>query len=354
MTADPDFLIIGSGVGGATLAASLAGSGARITILERGERLRHSAEARDLRAIFKHGHFRSGEHWYDASGTAFAPGNFYYVGGNSKFYGAVMYRYRVEDFTARQHLDGTSVSWPFGYDEFEPWYCKAEELYGVRGDDVGDDSAPPRSLPYPFAAIAHEPQIADAAARLSGQGLHPSPLPLSVDLDAWLKQGQTPWDGVPNTGAGKIDAETGPLAKALADPNISLLTGCEVLRLLVSPDGRRIEAVEVRRNGETSLMRGGTVILAAGAVQSAVLMQRSDRRTGPGGVANSNGAVGRYFMNHNTTAMITFDPRRRFDTVHSKTLGLNDFYNTGGPNGVPLGNVQLRARAGRESAASAA
>ena len=95
---NPDILIIGSGMGGATLAAGLAPSGARILILERGEQLRDTPETRDPRAIFQRGFYRPKETWTDASGELFNPGNYYYVGGNSKFYGAVLMRYRAEDF----------------------------------------------------------------------------------------------------------------------------------------------------------------------------------------------------------------------------------------------------------------
>ena len=67
----PDIVIIGSGMGGATVAAGLAGSGAKVTILEKGERLLDSPETRDARAIFQRGHFRPREMWLDAEGKPF-------------------------------------------------------------------------------------------------------------------------------------------------------------------------------------------------------------------------------------------------------------------------------------------
>ena len=93
-----DVLVIGSGMGGATFAAGLAPTGARILILERGERLQDSPETRDARAIFQRGVFRPQETWLDGAGQAFNPGNYYYVGGNTKLYGAVLIRYRAQDF----------------------------------------------------------------------------------------------------------------------------------------------------------------------------------------------------------------------------------------------------------------
>ena len=335
-----DFLIIGSGIGGATLAYALAPTGANIVILERGEHLKDSHEARDLSAIFKRGHYRSSETWLDARGMAFSPGNFYNVGGNSKFYGAVMYRYRETDFRARELPEGDTVAWPFGYDELEPWYGKAEALYHVRGADGIDPTDPPRTTPFPYPPVPYEPQIADAAERLRRLGLNPAPLPLALDLEKWLARAKTPWDGVPDTHSGKIDAETGPLDQALAHPNVRLITGTHVTHLATDATGKRIEAAHYRQGNEAGKLSAERVVLAAGAVNSSILLQRSEHPKRAGGLANSTDAVGRYFMNHNTTAMITCDLRKKWSTVHSKVFGINDFYLDDDETGLPLGNVQ--------------
>src|SRR5262245_18094759 len=101
-----DIVIIGSGIGGSTVAAGLAASGADILVLEAGDHLSERPENRDARAIFQKGFFRPNENWYDPTGTPFNPGNYYNVGGNSKFYGAVLTRYRAEDFAEMHHLEG--------------------------------------------------------------------------------------------------------------------------------------------------------------------------------------------------------------------------------------------------------
>ena len=104
-----DILIVGSGMGGATCAAGLAPSGARILILERGARLADSPEARDPRAIFQRGVFRPQESWIDGTGVQFNPGNYYYVGGNTKLYGAVLLRYRAQDFRPIAYREGNNA-----------------------------------------------------------------------------------------------------------------------------------------------------------------------------------------------------------------------------------------------------
>lgn len=332
----PDILIIGAGMGGATLAAALAPTSRRILILERGETLADSPEARDDAAIFGRGHYRPQEEWLDAEGRPFNPGNYYHPGGNSKFYGAVLIRYRAEDFRPLRHLGGTTPGWPFRYDQLERYYQAAEEMYQVRGALGDDPTEPPHSGTYPHPPVPDEPAIADLRRRLLAQGLHPASLPLGVDIAAWLKGGATGWDAYPGCRPGKMDAETVGLAQALAHPNVTLRTGARVRRLIAAGD--RIEAVELE-GGER--IPSPVVVLAAGAVNSAALLLASADADHPRGLANGSDQVGRNFMNHNASAVLAIHPRRRNDAVYQKTLMLNDFYLTGGPGGAPLGNVQM-------------
>lgn len=333
-TITADIVIIGSGIGGATAAFMLAPTGARILVLERGERIKDSPETRDDRAIFQKGFFRPKEQWLDAKAEAFSPNNYYNVGGNSKYYGAILYRYRAQDFGVMEHMEGSTPGWPFSYDEIEPWYGKAEQLYQVRGALGDDPTEPPHSSPYPHPAIADEPSLAFVRDRLKRQGIKASSLPIAIDIDAWLARAKTPWDAFPDTFTGKIDAETGPLHKALAFDNVELLTGARVLRFDAAPDGKSIAAASVQLADRVTKVKAKHFILAAGAVNSAALLLRSN------GLANGSDQLGRNFMNHNCTAMITIDPRLRNRSIHQKTFGFNDFYLKDPKTGFPLGNVQ--------------
>ena len=335
-----DIVIVGSGMGGATCAAGLAPSGAEILILERGERLLDSPLTRDARAIFQRGVFRPQETWIDGKGEPFNPGNYYYVGGNTKLYGAVLIRYRAQDFRPIQHADGATPGWPFDYDELEPWYARAEALYQVRGALGQDPTEPRHSTPYPHAPVPDEPAIAAARARMARVGLHPFSLPLGVDVDKWLARAKTTWDAFPDTDTGKMDAETCGLKAALAHANVALQTGARVERLLTEADGKRVKGVEYRVGGETRVVLAKLVVLAAGAVNSAALLLRSSER----GLANRSDMVGRHFMNHNTSAVLAIDPRVVNDSIYQKTIGVNDFYLDDGRGGPPLGNIQLLGR----------
>jgi choline dehydrogenase-like flavoprotein len=340
MSCSVDVLVIGSGMGGATFAAGLAPTGAKILILERGQRLRDSEAARDARAIFQRAFFRPKEFWLDGSGRSFNPGNYYYVGGNTKLYGAVLIRYRKEDFSPIEHREGSTPGWPFGYEDLEPWYTRAEQLYNVRGRVGADPTEPFHSAPYPFDPVPDEPAIAAVRARLQRVGLRPFSLPLGVDIETWLKRAKTPWDAFPDTGHGKMDAESCGLACALAHDNVELREGVQVERLVLDTDGKRVVGAEFVRAGERTMIGAGIVVLAAGAVNSAALLLRSAET----GVANRSDAVGRHFMNHNSSAVLAIDPRVVNDSVYQKTLGINDYYLDDGKGGPPLGNIQLLGR----------
>ena len=344
----PDIVIIGSGMGGATLAAGLAGSGLRILILEKGDHLKDTPETRDTKAIFQRGFFRPKENWFDKDGKAFNPGNYYVVGGNTKFYGAVLFRYRREDFSELTFPEGgVSPAWPFSYDELEPYYSKAEQLYQVRGVDGEDATEPYHSKAYPHRPVPDEPAIAKVRDRLKRVGLSPASLPLGVDIERWLKRAATPFDAYPDTLTGKMDAESCGLAAALKDPNIMLQTNSDVVRMETDADNR-ISAIVYRHNGTEKRLSPKLVVLAAGAVRSSVLLLRSGNHNNPNGLANSSDQVGRNFMNHNASFMLAIDPFTINDSVYQKTIHFNDFYfgdgQTGGNGSGPMGQVQLLGR----------
>ena len=107
-----DIIIIGTGAGGATLAWRLAPSGKRILLLERGEFLPREQDNWDSKAVFIDAKYQAKESWLDGNGNEFHPGIHYFVGGNTKFYGAALFRLRQEDFGALRHAGGISPAWP--------------------------------------------------------------------------------------------------------------------------------------------------------------------------------------------------------------------------------------------------
>ncbi len=339
---DVDIAIIGSGVGGGAVALSLAGTGARIAILERGERLPREAENTDPEAVFVQRRYRAQEQWVDGEGAAFTPGQYYFVGGHTKFYGTAMFRLREHDFEASEHEDGVSPAWPLRYADLELFYAQAEALFHVHGQAGSDPTEPPRSSPYPYPAVPHEPLIGALADKLRARGLKPFHMPSAIDLregGRCIRCGTC--DAFPCRLGAKGDAEVCLIDPALAHPNVAMHTGCRVTRLVTDDEGKRVVAAEFEQRGVTQTIRARLFVLSAGAINSALLLQRSSTARHPQGLANASGAVGRYYMNHNTTCVMGLLPFTVNDTRFPKTLTLNDFYAAKPGRRRALGNIQM-------------
>ncbi len=331
-----DIIIIGSGAGGGTIAWALRDCGARILIIERGDFLPQEDDNWSPEAVFQGAAYKTRETWEDVSDArSFIPGVHYYVGGNTKVFGAALPRFREKDFDALEHEGGTSPAWPVTYQEMEPYYVRAENLYRVHGNPGEDPTEPARSAHYPFDAVPHEPELEALSSQLRANGLHPFHLPLGLDLrpGGHCIRCHT-CDGFPCRVLAKSDAEVCCVRPALEHANVSILTSALALRLI--KHGKRIHAVETRHRGSTRLLYADTFIVACGAVNSAALLLNSE----PGGLANGSGLVGRHYMVHNNTAMCAVRPRKN-RTVFQKTLSVNDFYWSGPDWPWPMGNLQI-------------
>ena len=346
-----DLIVVGSGPGGASLAQRLAPTGKRILLLERGDYLSRSERNWSARDVFVDGLYQANETWTNAKGDTFSPALHYYVGGNSKVYGAALLRLRERDFGEVIHAGGISPAWPLPYEVFEPYYAEAEQLFHVHGERGEDPLEPWRSGPYPYKPVDHEPRIAQLSKNLQSIGLNPFHLPLGILLDE--KDGRpTPtsscircsyFDGFPCPMNGKADAQVICVDPMLAAfDNVTLRTGAYVSRLGTDPSGHRIEAVHVTRNGCEEVYSANVVVVACGALSSALLLLRSANDLHPHGLANGSGQLGRNYMRHHMSvlAAIMTEPN---DTVFQKTLALSDFYFGSDDWDYPLGLVQMCA-----------
>ena len=345
MTEHFDIIIIGSGAGGGTIAHSLSDAPAKILIVERGDFIPQEEENWSPEAVWKHLRYQTREQWVDGRGEAFRPYTHYCVGGNTKFWGSVLYRLRREDFGPLEHLDGVSPAWPIDYETLAPYYDRAERLYHVRGN-VGDDPTDPPRGPYPYGPVPHSDGMAEIVAKLREQGLHPSVLPLGL-----LRLGEPGGCILCNTCnsfACKVHAksEAGVCAvrPAIQRSNVTLWTNACARRLITDGQGRRVEAVEIERDGETRRVTATLVVVSCGAINSAALLLRSANGAHPNGLANSSGLVGRRYMAHLATMMGGFHPLRPNLTVFQKTVAINDFYLRGPAAPYPLGQIQSQGR----------
>lgn len=336
-----DVVVIGSGVGGGSVALQLAGCNAKVLILERGPALTREAQNWDPVEVFCERRYHTKETWF-ADGRAFNPGMFYFVGGSTKFYGAAMFRFREKDFEALQHPEGVSPAWPITYQELEPWYSKAEQLFGVRGQAGQDPSEPPRSSAYAHGPIPHEQVIDAIAANLRAQGLRPFPMPCAVDFGPQgTCQRCSNCDAFPCKINAKGDAEMKLIEPARRSSNIELRTNALVEKLETDDTGRTVVAAVVNINGVRQRITASTFVLSAGAINSAALLLRSANARNPRGLANSSDVVGRHYMTHNTSALMAVHPFKINNTQFPKTLAVHDYYFGEGEGDTPLGSLQL-------------
>ena len=340
-----DLIIIGSGAGGGTLAYKLAPTGKKILILERGDYVPQEKDNWNPRAVNLEGKYQTKEKWRDKDGKVLHPHTNYYVGGNTKFYGAALFRLRREDFGAIRHHGGISPAWPISYDEMEPYYAQAEQLYHVHGERGEDPTEPPASSAFPHPAVSHEPRIQQLADDFARLGLRPFHTPLGVMLDEKNPRASkcircATCDGFPCLLYAESDAQVCAVEPALQNPNVTLLTNAYVESLDTNCSGHEISKVVIKHKGSREEISADIVVSSCGAINSAALLLRSANSKHPRGLANSSGSVGRYYMGHVNSVLMALSKCPN-PTICQKSLSINDFYfGTAGWN-YPLGHISF-------------
>ena len=342
-----DVVVIGSGAGGATLAQRLASTGKSILLLERGDHLPVEPQNWSPKDVFLRHRYKAKEKWLDRKGRAFQPNIHYWVGGNTIFYGAALYRFRKRDFEETIHHGGMiSPAWPIRYDDLAPYYTEAEALWNVHGARDSDHTDDADAPPYPHPALKHDPEIASLRSRLVLQGFKPINMPIAAERDE-MNVSQSPCvrcrtcGGFPCLREAKSDGRK-MVKRALAHGNVELISGAKVLKLETAPGGTSVSRIIYETAEGRASVRGDIVVLAAGAINSAAILLRSTSEHHPNGLANASDLVGRNYMFHTASASLSF-AWPKIDTDFPKTMALNDFY-WGDPDGnfpYPMGHIQL-------------
>jgi choline dehydrogenase-like flavoprotein len=340
-----DVIIIGSGAGGGTLAWALAGTGKRILIVERGDYVPRELQNWSTKVAVLEGRYNNADRWLDSKGNEFQAGTHYFVGGNTKFYGAALLRMRERDFGEVRHAGGVSPAWPIDYTAMEPYYTQAERLYQVHGTRGEDPTEPWASAPYAHPAVSHEPRIQQLHDGLVALGHKPFHVPIAVMLDESNRRRSAcircaTCDGHPCLVNAKADAQVCCVDPALEHENVELLTNATVDRLLTSSTGREVTGVEITRAGEKLTLSADIVVSSCGAINSAALLLRSANDRHPNGLANGSGQVGRNYMCHLNSVMLAVSLCPN-PTVFQKTFALNDFYWGDGEWPHPMGHISF-------------
>ena len=343
-----DIILIGTGIGGSTMATQLAKTGKSLLILERGGFIPKEKDNWDPQKVMVEGKYRPQEEWLDKNDKPFKPFIHYNVGGNSKVYGAALFRFRESDFEEVEHYGGFSPEWPLKYEAFEKYYTEAEKMYNVHGLRGVDPTEPPTEVPYPLPPLEYEPDIHSLVEKMKSLELHPFPLPMAFKFPQDMDKNEPPvvlenFDGYPDPTDTKSDGYNSGLKQVLHYPNVTLITHAYADRLETSEDGKTITRVLAHVNGKETHFEGGLVILGCGAVNSAALLLRSSNEKHPNGLANSSGQVGRNLMLHHNGCLVAFTKMKN-RTVFQKSFGLADFYHHADNSALPLGEIQLMGK----------
>ena len=366
MSTPYDAIIIGTGAGGGPLALHLAHAGKSILILERGSFLPQEKLNWDTSAVFLDNRYHTKEVWQDKDGKDLHPQQSYFVGGQTKVYGAAMFRMRAEDFGVIQHQGGISPAWPISYADLEPFYTQAEELFHVHGDlgsappvpggygSSFDPTEPFHSKPYPYPAFSNEPRMAEIEAAVRGLGVNTFPIPLGLkrnEADPFASAciRCDTCDGYPCLLHAKSDADINCIRQILHLSNVTLHTNARVTKLVTNSTGTAVTSVEVdllgpNKSVATESFTANIFCLCAGAINSAVILLASANSNGArhtNGLANSSDQVGRNFMYHQADALLALSTKSNSDS-YTKTWGTNDLYlkDTDPAYPYPLGQVQ--------------
>ena len=357
-----DVCIIGAGVGGGAVAQALAPTGKRVLLLNRQGSLPREAGNWSPDVMFDEERYKADETWTDAdTGEAIRPGMYYWLGGNTKVYGSALLRLHPRDFGTLETHDGTSPAWPISYDDLAPYYDRAERVYHVHGRRGADPTEPPAGGPFPHPALEHGARIQAVADGLRAQGVQAFELPMGVKYsdedpgggafvlrETFEAMGRAAFDGYPDLLHLKCDAEVASVIPAAAYANVDVVTDALVTRMVTGSDGRAVTHVEATVGGEATTFSANVFVLCAGAVNSAALLLRSASDAHPDGLANSSGAVGRYFMRHTTAKFYAAASGVPNPTRFQKTLAVNDYY-FGVPSdpdweSTPLGHAHLMGK----------
>ena len=287
----------------------------------------------DTTSVFLKNRYHTTEVWTDKHGKDIHPGTGYWVGGNTKVYGAAAFRLREADFGEVHHEGGLSPAWVVRYDEFEPYYCRAETLFDIHGVGGIDPTDPWRSKPYPFPPLPNEPRMQAVHDAVAADGLHPFPMPLAIKrltndpLHSPCIRCDT-CDGYPCLIHAKSDADINCIRPIMNLPNVTLRCNAKVLRVNTNATGTEATGVSVQMDDATAAatFTANVVVVACGAINSAALLLASATEQHPTGLGNtSSDMVGRHFMFHNSNTMIAISTHRN-DDKYMKTWGINDWY----------------------------
>ena len=302
-----DVCIVGSGVAGALVAAKLAEQGHDVVILEAGPRFDRSENLQRMETAIRPSHGLddvwemggdrdrytvSGPYDYELNNNRVKG-----VGGTTLHWGAYTPRLHPKDFEMNSRY-GLATDWPISYEDLQPYYVAAEKELGVAG--ASDNPFLPRDEPFPMPAFAPSRTDVVFAEACTELGIAMHSLPKAINSESYDGrvecQGFSTCKPVCPSGA-KYSGDVH--VRKAEDDGARVIDRAAVQRLDLSDDPSTLDAaVYATPDGTEYRQEARQFVLAAGGVETPRLLLLSDSKAYPDGLANSSGAVGRYFMDH--------------------------------------------------------
>ena len=345
-------VVVGTGMGGATLGYAMARAGKSVLFCEKGRSHLFGNDA--LRGAYAESFFprhecpkagrrdillragRFSEEIEDISSgkpRRFIPFIGCGTGGSTALYGMALERFFPADFTPRANYPEAAGStlperWPITYEELAPYYEEAERLFRVRGtaDALRGGKA--------SSSLIAPPPLGPESAELFGllsKDHTPYRLPSACEYAAGCRCCQ----GYLCPSNCKNDSSKICLEPAIADFGASLIDECEVSRLEATRS--EVTGVVCLWKGKPLNLKAKIVVLAAGALKTPQILLNSSSNEWPRGLANDSGMVGRNLMRHYTDLYAVFPEKRLKNPLSHKEIALNDYYFKGGKK---LGAIQ--------------
>lgn len=299
-----DVIVVGSGAGGSAVAYRLTQAGKRVLLLEKGGHLPRDGSTLDVKTVFNEGRFKNQVEWSDANGKIFVPGEYYNVGGKTKWYGAALLRMAPHEFEADPEFQ--LRGWPIDYSELSPYYEEAERLLHVNEFD-------------------HEPELTELIAKIckADEGWNPQALPLGLKTEILNDPEEAKhFDGFASACGYKSDAEWNLITPIKAAKTFTLLTDTEVTELLTEADDPLSICGVTCQNGQSHYAK--KVVLAAGAMSTPRILQQHFVTNDQAAMLPSARNVGAYFKFHINSALLAFSPFRQHDVLRKTAIFFNE------------------------------
>ena len=314
MTTTYDAIVVGSGACGGWAAMELTRAGLRVLMLEAGAHIDPAKEFRhkhlyemEYRGQGKPGLLRryagsernyrimldNEENPYTtAPGTVYRWGRSRCLGGRTLHWARATDRMAEYEFKAAS-LDGYGVDWPIGYADIAPYYDRVESFIGVSGSRDGFAQMPDGPFLPPMPLNCAESIFFAAAKRLGWPVCHRRVSQLTV-----AHNGRPPCHYCGNCVNGcDVGAMFNPIAvtlpPALATKRLEVRCDSVVARVRMSKENLAQGVTYIERHTKKSVdVDARYVILAGSTLENTRLLLLSAK----GGLANSSGLLGHYFM----------------------------------------------------------